>query len=126
MPFTDVYIGWLAGGADELDFGGTWESNGPRRQGPFFPPPAPFVQLIRAIEAGRYPGRRLDWGAWGAILRKAQILDFLDEQYGPPGQYEADNAGQSRAHLAENMRELRAFVAALPEDRRYALCASEL
>jgi len=126
LPFTDVYIGWLGSGRDELDFGGSWEGNAPKRQSPFFPPPAPFFPLIRAIKVGKYLGKQLDWGAWGAVVSKAQILAFIDEQYGPPGMYEADHDGTMSAFLADDMRKLRAFVAALREDQHYVICASEL
>ena len=58
-------------------------------------------------------------------MDRAEILAFIDEVYGPPGQYEAENSGAAE-HLADRMRKLRAFVMALPPDRPFALVAAEL
>jgi hypothetical protein len=124
MPYTDVYLGSLAAGADPLDWGG---DNRPVAFRPykdtnyvFFPParPAPaFFSLLGKIKSGQFPSRQLDWGCWAAKVSKQDIVDFIDEVYsGKPA---------SNDEWRLRLDELIAFVNALP-DEDFAMVAIEM
>lgn len=119
--FLDVYIGDL----DDPDFSwddGDWNGNCPKRKSPFFPPQAPFSNLIDMIKQGRFEGKQVDWGGWVAKVKKEQILKFIEEYY-PDDWY---NRNFYLPHILDQMKELKRFVEKLDPDKQYALVASEL
>jgi hypothetical protein len=125
MPYCDVYVGGLSQGPDPLDWGGPFGiGNTPARLSPFFPPAIgrPFSALIAKIKSQELEGKQIDWGAWAALVSRQQILDFIDEQYRGDRTY-SDPA--YAPHLYPALGQLRALVAALP-DERFALVALEL
>jgi hypothetical protein len=119
----DVYIGELSTGADPLDWGGDWNGNAPVRKSPFFPPSAPFYKLKEMISSGKFPGKQVDWGGWAARVSKQDILDFVAEAYRGNTYYTDPNA---MPHLYQDMQTLMSYIHALPDDRSYALAATEL
>ena len=127
ITYRDVYVGELSASPDPLDWGGDWNGNTPRDRGPWFPAVArsddPFDLLIRKIETGELPGKKVDWGAWAACVTKAQILAFIAEAY--THDHELAN-GTAMPHLAQQMRSLLTYVQALCDEKTYALVAEEL
>lgn len=85
---------------------------------------AAYFALRDKIATGAVRGERGDWGRYAALMRRAEVEAFLEEVFGAPGAFEARHTG-AMAHLAERMRELRAFVAALPADMWAAVFVSE-
>jgi hypothetical protein len=83
-----------------------------------------FFNLKEGIQAGRYRGEQVDPLTWQAEMTKTEISAFIQEVYGPAGQYERQNAGPME-HMADKMRAARAFVAALPDDRPAKITADE-
>jgi hypothetical protein len=70
-----------------------------------------FFELKHRIDEGVYQGWPIDWGAWGARVKKHQVLEFIQHM-------SAQGAGASY--------ELVSFVHALGAETDYALVASEL
>ncbi len=73
------------------------------------------------MQSGRLEGIQVDGGSWAARMTRAEIERFIDEIYGPPGEYEV----RESEHLADKMRALRRCVAALPPDRQFAVVCEE-
>jgi hypothetical protein len=125
VSFLDVFIGQLAAGSDPLDWGGSWNSNIPTRESPFFPPSGAgrqFFEVVKKIEDGSFKGKQVDRCGWAAIVTKKQILQFIDETYRGDKTY-SDTTYMP--HLYEQMRELLLYVRALPDTEEFALIASE-
>jgi hypothetical protein len=124
MTYTDVYI-TAANNVEEL-------GEGPKdaeRPHCWFPPwypslPDAFTEIRDRVTSGRFRGVQVDWGSWAARMTRDEVLAFIDEIYGPPGAYEAQNAGVME-HLADKMRELRRYVAELPADGKFAVVCEE-
>ena len=120
----DVYIAFLDGTTDQDGYPKLVENptTPTRRQSPFFPSGSEaFRELKRRIEAGMYEGWPIDWGAWGAVVNKQQILDFVADMY-------AVDMTESRARLTPlkgTLTELLVFVENLDPTIDYALVASE-
>lgn len=95
----------------------------------WFPPSVagtgePFFVIRDAIRAGRLQGEQVSHLAWHATVTRAELEAILTGIYGPPGVYEARNAGPLE-HLADKMRALRAFIAAAPPGQVFELAADE-
>ena len=124
MTFFDAWIG-PAGPFAGLARGERPSADGPpARLSPLFPSPGgrdTYFLLRDRIADGILLGMQTDWGSHAALVKRADLERILSELYGPPGAYEAG----ALVHLADQMRELRAFVAALPPDERFTLVAEE-
>jgi hypothetical protein len=127
MTLTSVYVGSLADGPDPLDWGGDPNiANAPKRRlTPRFPPvragsPDPRSTVVEQIKTGEYHGRQVDWGAWAALVTKADIVALVEQLYG------ADPYLGYPEHLRQPMDEFRSAVTALADNTRYALIADEL
>jgi hypothetical protein len=83
-----------------------------------------FFAILDAIRSGRFRGEQVDHLVWRANVDRAQIQVLMTEVYGPPGTYEARH-DDGLKHLADKMRKLRAFIAALPSDQDIVLMADE-
>jgi hypothetical protein len=83
-----------------------------------------FFHIRDAIRAGRLRGEQVDQLTWRATVNRAELEVLMDEIYGPAGAYEARHEGDLK-HLADKMRKLRAFIAALPADQEFQLKADE-
>ena len=105
---------------------GNWEGNVPKRV-------VVFDDLLGLQGCGqahcllrspKYGGRQLDWGASGARLNKAQIIEFLTDFYSgddkPPGVRLIGDLPAKR-HLPEILSKLDD----LPDDRLYVLVSCE-
>jgi hypothetical protein len=57
-------------------------------------------------------------------MTKADIVTFMAELFGAPGQYEARHDGVLQ-HQADRVRDIWAFVTELPEDEQFAVVADE-
>lgn len=92
----------------------------------WFPPARreAFFHIRDAIRAGRLRGEQVDQLTWRATVNRAELEVLMDEIYGPAGAYEARHDGGMQ-HLADKMRTLRAFIAALPADQEIVLMADE-
>lgn len=124
MTFTDVYIGRLSGKTDALDRGGSWNGNQPKRISGDFPVkkrggPDPVSEFHDRMRDGRIQGKQVDWGAWAAVMSKADIDSFVVDVYGE--NYETDVLPFQRSLYDDLIRVLRS----LPDDRLYALVALE-
>jgi hypothetical protein len=119
----DVYIG----DSNDPHFnwnGNNWNTgNTPRRMSPFFPPKAPFYELINNINTDKFDGKKTDWGGWTARVTKKQILDFIKELYANDKTYQT--RGMSLGHLYDQMQELVVYVDALENDKMYLLVGAE-
>jgi hypothetical protein len=83
-----------------------------------------FSAIRDAIRSGRLRGEQVDHLVWRATVTVAEVEALMADVYGPPGAYEGrHDAGMQ--HLADKMRKLRAFIAALPADREFELKADE-
>src|ERR1035437_2205434 len=130
MTYRDVFIGELSDGADPLDWGGNWNGNVPQAVSTTFPPHGggmlgglPFSQLQDRISSGKFQGKQVDWGGWAAKVTRQEILDFIAEVYLGDEWY---TDPKLMPHLYQNMQTLIAYVRGLPEDRAFALVATEL
>lgn len=83
-----------------------------------------FFVLRGKIKSGAVQGHQTDWGSYAVLMNRADIEALLAEIYGPLDSYEARYAG-TMEHLADRMRELRAFVAALPPEALATVRVSE-
>jgi hypothetical protein len=83
-----------------------------------------FFHIRDAIRAGRLRGEQVDQLTWRATVNRAGLEVLMDEIYGTAGAYEARHDGGLK-HLADKMRKLRAFIAALPADQDIVLMADE-
>ncbi len=126
MTFTDVWVGELGSGDDPLDWGGDWKTGNSagRAVTPMFPPAAtgtyePHHTVCSKIKAGLLTGKQVDWGAWAAIVTKAEISGLIDEVYGTDAQY------CQLEHLCIELAHLRSAVAELSDSKSYALIADE-
>lgn len=119
MTWYDVYVGY---NDDSFKWeGGNWSGNYPRNGSPRLPLPAPFYELIEKIETGKYEGKQLDWGAYGAKASKEQIVDFIKEYYN-------DDWLQRHVtlpHIIEQLDRVYDFVLELDSDKTYVLVALE-
>jgi hypothetical protein len=100
---------------------GNWNGNYPRKRGPWFPSKAPFWELVDKIQSGKYEGKQLDWGSWGAKVTKDQAVDFIQEYYD-------DNWMQSNVqlpHLLGQLEEVYDHVLGLDPQGAYVLVALE-
>jgi hypothetical protein len=134
MSQCDVYIGRLSNGDDPLDWGRDPRvGNTPSViDGTWFPPTSrgtrgisfgAFFQLIEKIEGGHLPGKQIDWGAWAAIVSKADIIAFINEAYQGDRTYSDPNY---MPHLYPKLQELLGVVRELPDGERFAPVACEL
>jgi len=99
--------------------------NAPIRCSPMFPEGhAAHFAIRKGIESGRLRGEQVDPLVWAAVMTKQEIVALLTEIFGPPGQYERRHDSGLR-HLADRMRELRAFVNGLPADGVFAAVTDE-
>ena len=95
----------------------------PTERSPFLPEGRQaFFCLRDGIKSGTYRGRQVDWGSYAASMTRQEVEAFLKETHGAPGIYEK-NCGLT--HLADRMRELRAFVANLPESTELKVVVEE-
>jgi hypothetical protein len=85
---------------------------------------AAFFAIRDGIRSGRFRGEQVDPLAWHATVTRAQLEELLGQVYGAPGIYEARHDARLQ-HLADKMRKLRAFIAALPADQEIVLMADE-
>jgi len=119
MTWYDVYIGY---NDDSFSWeNGNWNGNTPKNGSPRFPTPTPFNKLIDKIQDGTYQGKQLDWGAWGAKVSKAQIVDFIIDNY-------HDSWHRLCLNSSNNISDLKKvydFVQKLDEDETYVLVAIE-
>jgi hypothetical protein len=83
-----------------------------------------FSAIKDGIQSGRLRGEQAGHLVWRAQMTRGEIEALLEEVFGPKGAYEAQNAGPLE-HMAEKMRELRAYVAALPEREEIIVTADE-
>jgi len=83
----------------------------------------PYRRLIDKIKRGEYSGKQVDWGAWAARVSKQQILDFIEETYRGNDWY---TDPMIMPHLYAQMQKLLSSIEVLPDDRDFALVASEL
>jgi hypothetical protein len=121
----DAYVGDL----EDPKFcweGGDWNGNVPRRLSPSLA--GCFWEIVRGIEAGRYPGKQTDFGGWVVKMTKQQLLQFVQEHLGP-ARHETDDG---RPPLAggqgvdsERLQSIYAFLSTLAEGKLYALVATE-
>lgn len=121
MPFLDVYIGDLNDPSFSWE-NGDWNGNCPKRQSPFFPPPAPFSEMKTMIEQGELVGKQVDWGGWVAKAKKDQIMKIVNDYY--LGDWYERNS--FLPHLIKQMKELQEYITSLDSEIEYALVASEL
>jgi hypothetical protein len=120
LTYWSVYIG----ATDDPEF--SWDPhaaknphfNLPRRLGPEFPP-APnggsfeaWSLLTDRINSGVYDGRQVDWGGFAARVSLAEIKQFVEDLF------------PSKNYRQTEIRQLRDFVASLP-DAPYYLVAAE-
>ena len=97
----------------------------PGRRSPMFPEGYTAFFVIRdGITSGRFQGTQINQLTWGALMTKADIVTFLTELFGAPGQYEARHNGVLQ-HQADRVRDIWAFVTELPEDEQFAVVADE-
>ena len=107
--FIDAHIGYL----DDPDFdffGGNPNGNIPQRISPFLPDDHKLLEKL--WEMSRYGDegvRQLDWGAWGKIFSKQDLIDFLTSFY---------------AKKVEST-ELMEFISGLDPNRTYVLVVYE-
>lgn len=119
MAFLDVYIGSTEGYSFKVDDDKFRIGNVPKRKSPFFPNGGFASGVLREkIETGALMGEQVDWGAWAALVNKAQILAFMDELY--------SKEKQKKYGLENEYGELKKFVEKLSDDEKYVLVASEL
>ena len=119
MTFYDVFV---AHDDDTFKWeNGNWNGNTPRNRGPWFPEKAPFWPLIEKIEAGKYEGKQLDWGAYGAKVTKDQVVEFIQEQYGDGWML----GHLDSPHLLKQLEEVYDYVLALDPEGAYVLVALE-
>jgi hypothetical protein len=119
-----VYIGDL----EDPDFhweGGNWSCNIPKSLTDNFPPgklgsSGTFFAIIKAIESGKYRGKRTDWGASVARVNKQQIIDFISERFAGDPAYEDKS---EMPHLRERLQLVVSQVRALDPKKEYGLCA---
>jgi hypothetical protein len=83
-----------------------------------------FFYIRDGIKSGRLHGEQVDHLTWRATVTPTEIEALLAEIYGPPGDYEARHDG-GLTHLADRMRTVRAFIAALPPDQDITIMADE-
>lgn len=108
--YLDVYIAFLDGTKDPDGYPNLVQNPTPptRRQSPFFRNGSQaFWELKHRIDAGMYEGWPIDWGAWGALVTKQQISEFIRD-------------------VGAGSAELLMFVARLDPEVKYALVASEI
>jgi hypothetical protein len=106
--------------------GGDWNGNVPRQLSPTLV--GCFWAIVRAIEAGRYPGKQTDFGGWVAKVTRQQLLEFVQENL-EPLRHEADSGqpppeGYQGAHF-ERLQRVYAFLSTLEDGKLYALVAAE-
>ena len=119
MTYYDVFV---AHDDDTFKWeNGNWNGNCPRNRGPWFPSKAPFLLLIDKIERGKYQGKQLDWGAYGAKVTRDQAVEFIQEFY--DDNWMRSNAKQS--HLLKQLEEVYDHVLALDPQGAYVLVALE-
>jgi hypothetical protein len=85
---------------------------------------AAFFAVRDGIQSGRLRGEQVDHLSWRATVNRAEIEELMGEVYGSTGVYEAQQDG-GLTHLADRMRSVRAFIAALPADQDIVLMADE-
>lgn len=124
MTYTDVYIGRLSEGPDPLDRSGGWDGNQPERISRDFPVgrrggSEPFSAFHDRMKDGRIQGKQVDWGAWAAIMSKADIESFVFEIYGD--NYDPDALPFQRSAYEDLM----GVIKTLSNDQQYALVALE-
>ncbi len=124
MTYLDTYVtttNRVVGLGGEAPEDGTWSGS----PVPWFPPDhgygTAFFAIRDGVQSGRFEGVQVDWGSWAARMTRAEIEQFLEEIYGPAGEYEA----KEPEHLAEKMRTLRRVVANLVPGRHYAVVCEE-
>ena len=83
--------------------------NIPKRESPFLPNAHELLRVLWKMKKdGEYNARQLDWGAWGAIMTKRELTDFIGEFYGE-----------------DRVPEVKKFVHELDEKKSYVLVAFE-
>jgi hypothetical protein len=86
MTYFWAFIGELSDGPDPLDWGGSYNGNQPKHQGPDFPwlpgKVRPYACLTEKMASGKLKWKQVDWGSSAAIATKQDILDFIAEVYG--------------------------------------------
>jgi hypothetical protein len=85
---------------------------------------AAFFAVRDGIRSGRLRGEQVDHLTWRATVNRAEIKELMAEVYGPAGIYEVQHDG-GLAHLADRLRSVRAFIAALPPDGEFTVTADE-
>ena len=123
------YDAWITQPGDYPDLlvlkAGITQSNTVFERTPYFPEgDLAFRALCTGIRSGRFRGTQVDHLVRAALVTKTEINSFLDDVYGPPGEYEQRHGGALQ-HMAGRMKSLRDFVAELPEDGLFALAADE-
>lgn len=123
MTYTDAWIEKAAGADLEL-VGLDPHEAGASDRSPFFPEATKAYSLLRrGVESGSLKGFPIDWGSYAAIMNRNEIEELLVETHGVAGTYEAAHAGLPDS--ARKMRELREFVAALPEGKWFKVVVEE-
>ena len=126
MSYLDVYIGFTEGYSFEHDPKKYQMGNIPHKQSPYFPDGSTaFRRLVNKIEAGTFKGEKVDWGAYAAVVTKAQIVGFMEEMYTPEWQ-EKKKEFNKVVGLADEYGPLKEFVDTLSDTEQYILVACEL
>ncbi len=130
--FLDVYIGDLEG----FDFNDDSEwriGHIPDRITPLFPYPEPFGRIFWGVKEGTLRGKQTDWGAWVAIMKRDEIIAFMEDHYG--GRIIKIFEGEEQLrnpHMIEVVRrhqsaldDIYRIVEGLDPDKEYGVVASE-
>lgn len=127
MTSQDTWITYADGYPDLLELmKGFGQTSTLKFRSPYFPDGHLAASVVRrGISDGRFRGAQVDPLVWAALMSKAELLAFLDEVYGDPGEYERRFERGPLRHMAERLKSLRAYVAELPENEQFAVVADE-
>lgn len=126
MPYTDVYIA-------DID-GFNWDAgHAPHRESPFVPQGGKlFDSLIKRIESGDLQGKKVDWGAWVAIMKKDQIAAIVTKHINgaisEPSTCISTNkvSKQIAQQEQDQIDDIYRFIEALEPDKDYGVVCAEL